>query len=59
MWRYLAGGGALAAAVGAGVLEDYSHLAEGLLALYETTFDERWFTLARAPEDRSSVNQDA
>ena len=34
-------------AVGAGVLEDYSHLAEGLLALYETTFDERWFTVAR------------
>jgi uncharacterized protein YyaL (SSP411 family) len=34
-------------AVGAGVLEDYAHLAEGLLALYETTFDERWFTIAR------------
>ena len=34
-------------AVGAGVLEDSTHLAEGLLALYETTFDERWFTLAR------------
>ncbi|HEV8698931.1 MAG TPA: thioredoxin domain-containing protein [Candidatus Limnocylindrales bacterium] len=34
-------------AVGAGVLEDYTHLAEGLLALYETTFDERWFTVAR------------
>jgi uncharacterized protein YyaL (SSP411 family) len=38
-------------AVGAGVLEDYSHLAEGLLALYETTFDERWFTLARTLAD--------
>ena len=38
-------------AVGAGVLEDYSHLAEGLLALYETTFDERWFSLARALAD--------
>jgi uncharacterized protein YyaL (SSP411 family) len=38
-------------AVGAGVLEDYSHLAEGLLALYETTFDERWFTLARGLAD--------
>jgi uncharacterized protein YyaL (SSP411 family) len=38
-------------AVGAGVLEDYSHLAEGLLALYETTFDERWFTLARQLAD--------
>ena len=39
-------------AVGAGVLEDYSHLAEGLLALYETTFDERWFSLARGLADR-------
>ena len=38
-------------AVGAGVLEDYSHLAEGLLALYETTFDERWFSLARRLAD--------
>jgi uncharacterized protein YyaL (SSP411 family) len=34
-------------ATGEGVLEDYSHLAEGLLALYEATFDERWFTAAR------------
>ena len=39
-------------AVGAGVLEDYSHLAEGLLALYEATFDERWFTIARGLVDR-------
>jgi uncharacterized protein YyaL (SSP411 family) len=39
-------------AVGAGVLEDYAHLAEGLLALYETTFDERWFTVARGLADR-------
>jgi uncharacterized protein len=38
-------------AVGAGVLEDYADLAEGLLALYETTFDERWFTLARRLAD--------
>jgi hypothetical protein len=39
-------------AVGAGVLEDYAHLAEGLLALYETTFDERWFSIARGLADR-------
>ena len=29
-----------------GVLEDYANLAEGLLALYEATGDERWFTIA-------------
>jgi uncharacterized protein YyaL (SSP411 family) len=39
-------------AVGQGVLEDHSHLAEGLLALYETTFDERWFVIARQLADR-------
>ena len=39
-------------AVGTGVLEDYTHLADGLLALYEATFDERWFTSARALADR-------
>jgi uncharacterized protein YyaL (SSP411 family) len=39
-------------AVGLGVLEDYAHLAEGLLAVYETTFDERWFSIARALADR-------
>ena len=39
-------------AVGRGVLEDHAHLAEGLLALYEATFDERWFTTARALIDR-------
>jgi uncharacterized protein YyaL (SSP411 family) len=39
-------------AVGAGVLEDYAHLAEGLQALYETTFDERWFSIASRLADR-------
>jgi uncharacterized protein YyaL (SSP411 family) len=34
-------------ATGFGVLEDYAHLADGLLALYEATFDERWFHTAR------------
>ena len=29
------------------VLEDHADLAEGLLALYEATFDERWFDAAR------------
>lgn len=28
-------------------LEDYAYLADGLLALYQTTFDERWFTWAQ------------
>jgi uncharacterized protein YyaL (SSP411 family) len=39
-------------AVGSGVLEDYTHLADGLLALYEATFDERWFTVAGALIER-------
>ena len=39
-------------AVGQGVLEDYTHLAEGLLALYAATFDDRWFVLARGLMDR-------
>jgi uncharacterized protein len=34
-----------------GVLEDHSCLAEGLLALYQATFDERWFVAARALAD--------
>lgn len=28
-------------------LEDYAYLADGLLALYQTTFDERWFSWAQ------------
>jgi uncharacterized protein len=38
-------------ASGQGVLEDYANLADGLLALYEATFDERWFTTARGLMD--------
>jgi uncharacterized protein YyaL (SSP411 family) len=30
-----------------GYLEDYTHLIEGLLALYQTTFEARWFVAAR------------
>jgi uncharacterized protein YyaL (SSP411 family) len=33
------------------VLEDHAHLADGLLALYEATFDERWFVAARELAD--------
>jgi len=36
---------------GQGVLEDYANLADGLLALYEATFDERWFATARTLAD--------
>jgi uncharacterized protein YyaL (SSP411 family) len=32
---------------GEGVLDDYADLADGLLALYGATFDERWFVAAR------------
>ena len=38
-------------ATGEGVLEDYANLADGLLALYEATSDERWFVAARALAD--------
>ena len=38
-------------ATGSGVLEDYACLAEGLFALYEATFDERWFRVARSLAD--------
>ena len=33
-------------------LEDYAFLADGLLALYQTTFDPRWFIWARELTDR-------
>ncbi len=39
-------------ATGSGVLEDHAFLAEGLLALYEATGDERWFAIARSLADR-------
>jgi len=36
-----------------GYLEDYTSLADGLLALYEATFDTRWFNEARALIDQA------
>jgi uncharacterized protein YyaL (SSP411 family) len=39
-----------------GVLEDYANLADGLLALYEATFDERWFAAARELADAMLVH---
>jgi uncharacterized protein len=39
-------------ATGLGVLEDHASLAEAFLALYEATFDERWFAAARRIVDR-------
>jgi hypothetical protein len=38
-------------ATGEGVLEDYAHLADGLLALYEASSDERWFVVTRGLAD--------
>ncbi len=38
-------------ALHSGVLEDYANFADGLLALYEATFDERYFSAARALGD--------
>jgi len=38
-------------AIADGVLEDHAHLADGLLALYGATFDERWFVAARCLAD--------
>lgn len=34
-----------------GYLEDYAYLADGLLALYQNVFDERWFVWARELAD--------
>ncbi len=33
-------------------LEDYAYLADALLALYQATFDERWFVWAKALADQ-------
>jgi uncharacterized protein YyaL (SSP411 family) len=35
-----------------GFLEDYAFYADGLLALYEATFDAQWFTAARGLADQ-------
>jgi uncharacterized protein YyaL (SSP411 family) len=42
-----------------GYLEDYTHYAEGLLALYQTTFDPRWFVAARELMDTVSAHYGA
>ena len=39
-------------ALHSGVLEDYANLADGLLALYQATFDERYFVAARGLADQ-------
>ncbi len=36
-----------------GFLEDYANLCDGLLELYQTTFDERWFVAARELADHA------
>jgi uncharacterized protein YyaL (SSP411 family) len=36
-----------------GYLEDYGNLIDGLLELYQTTFDERYFAVARGLADRA------
>ncbi len=35
-----------------GYLEDYAHLIDGLLELYQTTFDPRWFQAAQGLAER-------
>ncbi|MBP9501069.1 MAG: thioredoxin domain-containing protein [Candidatus Promineofilum sp.] len=39
-----------------GYLEDYAFLAGGLLALYRTTFEPRWFVWARELADRMMIH---
>ncbi|GAC1392643.1 MAG: thioredoxin domain-containing protein [Ktedonobacteraceae bacterium] len=38
-----------------GFLEDYAFLADGLLALYEASFEPRWFAEARALMDQAII----
>jgi uncharacterized protein YyaL (SSP411 family) len=40
-----------AEAKGNGFLEDYTHVIEGLIELYQATFDPRWFEAARGLAD--------
>ncbi len=39
-----------------GFLEDYANLCDGLLELYQTTWDERWFRAARELADLALVH---
>ncbi len=41
---------------GNGFLDDYASLVEGLLALYQTTFEEKWFVAARDLTDSTVEN---
>ncbi len=39
-----------------GFLEDYANLCDGLLELYQTTWDERWFRAARELADKALLH---
>jgi len=39
-----------------GFLEDYAYLADGLLALYQSTFDERWFAWCQELADQILIH---
>ncbi len=55
-WRNNGRGDRPVAPTGNGFLEDYANAAEGLLALYEATFDARYFTAARELMDHVLVH---